>query len=165
MLPHPPPSSHKRANILLNNSFGLEAWISILVTHIYFVRARRAQGIDDTQMPFVAPLGLGGSVGALISCVIIAIFKNFAVFTKSDVGSWDFRSFITGYIGLPVYLILIFGHKLWKRQGGVKPHEADFFTGKEKIDREEKLFIEFEANKGPGTGFTKFYRQYVSWLF
>jgi len=34
----------------LTTIFGLMAWISLLVTHIFFVKARRAQGITDEQM-------------------------------------------------------------------------------------------------------------------
>ena len=77
--------------------------------HIYFVKARKAQGVTDEMMPFVAPLGRGGSIGALTGCCIIAVFKNFNVFTPGSYGTWDYKNFITGYLGIPVYLILIFG--------------------------------------------------------
>lgn len=65
--------------------FGLLTWISILVTHIYFVRARMAQGITNDQMPYVAPFGLTGSCIALFFCCLIALTKNFDAFTR---GSW-----------------------------------------------------------------------------
>ena len=55
--------------------FGLLTWISILVTHIYFVKARRAQDVDDSKMAFVAPLGAGGSYAALFFCILIALTK------------------------------------------------------------------------------------------
>ncbi|KAA8909763.1 amino acid permease [Sphaerosporella brunnea] len=151
----------------LTTIFGILTWISILTTHIYFVRARRAQGITDEQMPYVSPFGLGGSVGALIGCCIIAIFKNFNVFVPNHhtYGKWDWKNFITGYLGIPLYLILIFGYKLWYQQPGIKPAEADLFYGKDKIDREEEEFLRQEALKGPGTGMTRFYRKYIAWLF
>ncbi|KAI0480571.1 amino acid permease/ SLC12A domain-containing protein [Xylariaceae sp. FL0804] len=49
---------------------GLLTWISILVTHICFVRARRAQGLADSEMPYTAPFGIYGSYGALAMCII-----------------------------------------------------------------------------------------------
>jgi yeast amino acid transporter len=95
----------------LTTIFGILTWISILVTHIYFVSARRAQGVTDDQMPYTAPLGRGGSIGALVGCCIIAVFKNFNVFTPGSYGKWDYKNFVTGYLGIPIYLILIFGCK------------------------------------------------------
>jgi amino acid transporter len=63
--------------------FGLLTWISILVTHIYFVKARMAQGLTKDKMPYVAPFGLWGSYAALFFCILISLTKNFAVFTHS----------------------------------------------------------------------------------
>lgn len=45
--------------------FGLLTWISILVSHIYFVRARNAQGVDPASMRYRSPFGLWGSYIAL----------------------------------------------------------------------------------------------------
>lgn len=41
---------------------------------------------------------------------------------------------------------------------------ADFYTGKEEIDREEEAFLAAKAAKGPQQE-GKFYRKFVSWLF
>jgi amino acid transporter len=89
--------------------FGLLTWISILVTHIYFVKARRAQGITNDQMPYIAPFGLIGSYIALFFCILIAFTKNFAVFahdrSPTGYGDFDYKNFITGYLGIPLYLM------------------------------------------------------------
>jgi amino acid transporter len=78
--------------------FGLLSWISLLVSHIFFVRARNAQGITKDQMAYTAPLGLIGSYVALFFCCLIALTKNFNVFTKGKYGNFDTTNFITGYI-------------------------------------------------------------------
>ncbi|KAK6843633.1 Dicarboxylic amino acid permease [Apiospora arundinis] len=158
----------------LTTIFGLMTWISILVTHIWWCRARKVQGLTNAQLPYVAPLGIYGSYGALVMCILIALTKNYDVF----VGDFKtkYPTFITGYLGIPVYLIAIFGHKtyLWIKSGrsawpkGVSAHEADFYTGKDVIDREEEAFLADkaarDAAKGPDAG-GKFYRRFVSWLF
>lgn len=151
----------------LTTIFGILTWISILVTHIFFVRARRAQGITDDQMPYVSPFGIWGSWGALFGCCLIAIFKNFNVFVSSPTtyGKWDYKNFITGYIGIPLYLVLFFGYKFWYNTHGLKPMEADLFLGKDKIDREEEEFLRRQALKPEGTGMKRFYKRYISWLF
>ncbi|RYP67293.1 hypothetical protein DL771_007311 [Monosporascus sp. 5C6A] len=144
--------------------FGLMTWISILVTHIWFVRARRAQGLANSVMPYVAPLGIYGSYGALAMCILISLTKSFQVFVT---GRWNTATFITSYLGIPVYLLLIFGHKVWTHSKGIRPHECDFYTGKDIIDREEEAFLAAQAaaraQKSPSGG-SAFYKKYVSWL-
>lgn len=149
--------------------FGLLTWISILVTHIYFVKVRRVQGITKDQMYYTAPLGIWGSYIALFVCIIVAFTKNFPVFTHNKKwGNFDYKTFITGYIGIPLYIIMIFGHmfikKTWK---GIKPEDVDFYSGKKQIDDEEERFLAQQAidhANGTERG-GKFYNRYVSWLF
>jgi len=147
--------------------FGLLTWISILVTHIWFVRARKAQNIPNSAMPYVAPLGIYGSYFALALCIIVALTKNFSVFVSSTKGYFDYKTFITGYLGIPVYIIFLFGHKIVTKSRGVKPDEADFYTGKDVIDREEELFLQEKARKEAmgGNRGGWFYKTFVSWLF
>ena len=74
---------------------GLLTWISILVSHIYFIKARRAQGVDEKSMRYKSPFGLWGSYVALAFCCLVALTKNFSVFTYSeDYGDFDYKNFI-----------------------------------------------------------------------
>lgn len=82
----------------LTTIFGLLSWISLLVSHIWFVRARNAQGITKDQMAYTAPFGLIGSYIALFFCILIALTKNFSVFTRGSYGSFDYKNFVTGYL-------------------------------------------------------------------
>ncbi|KAJ5365353.1 Amino acid/polyamine transporter I [Penicillium concentricum] len=148
--------------------FGLLTWISILVTHIYFVRARKAQGIPEESLAYKAPLGVAGSYFALGFCILIAFTKNFDVFIHSPktYGNFDYKNFITAYLGIPLYLIMIFGYKFATGCKGVDPMTADLFTGKDEIDREEALYLaakEAQAEKNNDAGW--FYQKFVSWLF
>lgn len=146
--------------------FGLLTWVSILVTHIYFVRARRAQGITDEMMPYTAPFGIWGSYVALAFCILISLTKNYDAFVPQEsFGKFDYKNFITGYLGIPLYIIMIFGYKFWYKSEGVKPHEADFYTGKDIIDREEEEFLARKAAMGKQNQGSWFYRHFVSWLF
>lgn len=150
----------------LTTIFGILSWISLLVTYIHFLKARRAQNIPNSAMPYVAPQGLIGTYIALFFCCLIALTKNFNVFVHHDGITFDYKEFITGYLGIPIYLILIFGHMIATKSRAVKPEEADFYTGKEIIDNEEALFLEHKAEKDANaTGWAKFYNRYISWLF
>lgn len=146
--------------------FGLLTWISLLVSHIYFVKARRAQGVSDDQLAYVAPLGVAGSYGALATCILLAITKNYSVFVPMKTyGKFDYKSFITGYLGIPIYLIMIFAYKYWTKSKGARPEEADLFGGKAEIDAEEQEFL---ARKAQQSAFKKrrgrLYRNSIGWL-
>ncbi|KAH6687252.1 amino acid permease [Plectosphaerella plurivora] len=156
----------------LTTIFGLLTWISILVSHIFWCRARKAQGITNASLPYVAPLGIYGSWVALVVCIFIALTKNFDVFTRWNQEPFHvekYKAFITGYIGIPIYLMMIFGHKWFTKSVGVKPETADFFTGKDIIDDEEQHFLEQQAlqleREGPAKGLQLIYKKGLSWLF
>ncbi|KAI9696305.1 MAG: hypothetical protein M1820_008228 [Bogoriella megaspora] len=148
--------------------FGLLTWISILLSHIYFVRARRAQNVSDKDIPYKAPFGKWGSYGALFFCCLIALTKNFNVFTRDPTGKYghnfDYKNFITGYLGIPLYLVMIVGYKFIKKTHQVRPESCDLWSGKDKIDREEAEFLALEAEKKQQPT-SWFYRTFVSWLF
>lgn len=147
----------------LTTIFGILSWISILTTHIWFVRGRRAQGLSDSQMPYTAPLGIWGSYGALAACIIVALTKNYDVFLDFSLKKNQI-TFVTAYIGIPIYLILIFGHKFWTKSKGVKPHEMDFYSGKDVIDREEAEFLAQKEAKAEQSAGGAFYKKWISWL-
>ena len=150
----------------LTTIFGLLTWISILVTHIYFRRACKAQGVTPKQLPYAAPLGIWGSYFSLFWCCLIALTKNFAAFTHDkSYGNFDYKNFITGYLGIPLYLILLFGYKFIKKTKGIKPHEADLFTGKDVFDRDEEYWKAVEHEKINKRDGSWFYRVFLSWLF
>lgn len=151
--------------------FGVLTWISILVAHICFVRARRAQDIPPTELAYTAPFGLFGTYFALVFCIIIAIFKNFDVFvhdnSREHGKNFDYVNFLTGYLGIPLYLGMILGYKMVMGTKGWTPLNADLFTGKDVIDREEQEFL---ANKAANRKAGRerggwFYRHFVAWLF
>ncbi|CAI4220175.1 unnamed protein product [Parascedosporium putredinis] len=134
----------------------------------YFVNLVTIFGNPRLGPSYVAPLGIKGSYGALVMCIIVALTKNYDVFVGGDFGNEKYKTFITAYIGIPLYLISLFGHKFIKKTRGIKPHEVDFYTGKDIIDREEQEFLARKAAerelKGPNRG-GWFYKVFLSWLF
>ena len=147
--------------------FGLLAWISLLVTHIHFINARKAQNVPEHELAYKSPFGKTGAYIALAFCILIALTKSYDVFTHNPKwGNFNYKKFITAYLGIPLYLILIFGYKIFTGAKGVKPEEADLWTGKDVIDREEQEYLARKAvldeQRGKGSWF---YRNFVSWLF
>ncbi|KAK5223783.1 amino acid transporter [Exophiala xenobiotica] len=146
--------------------FGLIVWVCILLSHIQFVRARKAQQISEEHLRYKAPCGVYGSWAALVFCVLVVFTKNFSVFIHTKTSDFDYKNFITGYIAIPVFLVMFFGYKVVYRTKGVRPAEADLHTGLDEIELHEMEFAKFEAERlVKQNRLGRFYRRYISWLF
>ena len=61
---------------------------------------------------------------------------------------------------------MIFGWKFIKKTKGLKPHEADLFSGKAVIDADEQEWLAKEAEeKRNGTGPNALYRHTLGYIF
>lgn len=151
----------------LLTTLGLLTWISILVSHICFCRARKIQQIDLAYIPYRAPFGARGSLIALAFLVILTLTKGIEVF----IGTFDYKGFIVQYIGIPIYLCLIFGYKIVKNSRRVRAEAADLVTGvPEETVAEERAAVEAAMREKEsvmaGRGrLGKIYRKGFSWLF
>ncbi|KAG0647966.1 Dicarboxylic amino acid permease [Hyphodiscus hymeniophilus] len=140
--------------------FGILTWISILISHIYFVRARMAQNIPDSALTFVSPFGANGSLTFLVFACVILVFNGWADFIHTDTVKFDWKNFIVDYIGVPLYLLMIFGYKIIMKTEGVRPEDADLFSGKQKIDEDEAEFLAEELRRKGGVSETRYERLY-----
>lgn len=61
---------------------------------------------------------------------------------------------------------MIAGYKLWYKTKEIKPHEADLWTGKDVIDRDEQEWLAREAeDKAAGKRGGTIYRHTIGYLF
>ena len=129
-----------------------------------FMGALKVQGLSRDSLPYKAPFQPFGSWFALISTGIITIFKGVYLFTSSLMSFKEFSqfclgydtfipftkdTFVTSYIGIPIFVISWSGYKLYYRTSLIPAHEVDLITGKREIDEEEEQFIAEEEVKGP----------------
>ncbi|KAG9237278.1 amino acid permease/ SLC12A domain-containing protein [Amylocarpus encephaloides] len=126
--------------------FGLLTWMAILISHIYFVRARRAQVVPDTSLAYVSPFGINGSFAALIFAAVILFFNGFSSFTPDPVTKerFQWRNFIVNYIGVVIFVSMAAGYKYFVGTKVWSAHEADLTSGKQKIDDDEAEFLAAE---------------------
>ncbi|CDO94804.1 unnamed protein product [Kluyveromyces dobzhanskii CBS 2104] len=146
--------------------FGLLSWISILITYIRFDKAFRVQGIDKNTLAYQSPWQPYGAWFSLIFCILIGLIKNFPAFLGD---TFDYKSFITGYIGIPTYIISYVGYKLWYKTKIIKSEDVDLFSFKEPVDMEEeegKLLDEERAAyvAANGKDFRWFYEKIFGWV-
>lgn len=148
--------------------FGLLTWVSILVSHICFCRAVKCQKVPAEKLAFRAPLRHYGSIGALAFLSLLIITNGLTAF----IGKFDYKVFVTSYIGIPTYLILIFGYKIVQRSRRVRSAEADLFTGVplEPLEEERTRLEESKKQRLSEMGpikkkLTQAYYFYFQWLF
>lgn len=146
--------------------FGLLTWISVLITYIYFSRAFEAQGISKDSLAYNAPFQSWAPHLALAMCILVSLIKNFTVF----INGFDYKTFITGYIALPVFFISYFGYKLINKTTIHRPEDVDLYTLKDIIDAEEEqekaneALRKEEMEQGRKDG-SWYYDKFASWLF
>lgn len=149
---------------------GLIAWACILVIHIRFMKACKAQGLDRKRdLAYRSPLQPFGSYFALFLCVIVILIKNFTVFLGN---SFTYKTFITGYIVLPTFVIMGLSYKFIKKTSIIKSSDVDLVTYKDVIDAEEDKYAQDAADKeayrkANGNPHDKswFYDKFIGWLF
>lgn len=146
---------------------GILTWISILITYICFDRAVKAQGMDKRQFAYIAPFQPYGAYFSLGFCTMIALIKNFTAF----ISPFNYESFITGYIGLPIFFICYFGYKLKYHTHIRTPQEVDLVSLRAAVDRDEQTFKmeellrQEEIQNGNGSWVSIIYDKYLGKIF
>lgn len=149
---------------------GLIAWSCVLTIHIRFMKALKAQGFDrKTALAYRSPFQPWGSYVALLVCILVIFIKNFTVFLGD---SFAYKNFITGYIVLPIFLIMYFGYKIIYKTKILKPEEVDLNTYRDVIDAEFEQFEAEDAERkavreAEGIKYDKewFYEKFLGWIF
>ncbi|SCU79345.1 LAMI_0A08416g1_1 [Lachancea mirantina] len=147
--------------------FGLLSWISILITYICFDKAVRTQFGDKSALSYTASMQPWSAYVALFFCCLVGLIKNYTVFLGHK---FDYKTFISGYIGIPVYVICYFGYKIVKKTKLIAPENVDLYTFKEIFDQEEeegKLLEEKkrEQMQNSGINLGYIYEKFFGWIF
>ena len=119
----------------LTNTSGFISWICCCIVYLRFRKACIAQGVTD--LPFHSFLQPWGSWVAIVAFTILCLVNGFNVFWPEK---WSVTSFLTAYVGIPVFLAIYFGHKIyaWKDPWVHAPESVDLQTGMEQVLADEK---------------------------
>ena len=149
---------------------GLITWSCILFLHIRFMKALKVQGFDRKRdLNYRSPLQPYGSYISLAICIFIILIKNFTVFLGHD---FPYKTFITGYIILPVFLIMFFSYKFIKKTKLIPAHQVDLDTYRDVVDAEEEEFAlkdqeekALREAQGNPKDLKWFYEKVFGWIF
>jgi lysine-specific permease len=116
---------HKIYQIFYNASSlsGFIIWLGIAVCHLRFRRAWTAQGRSPDELKFRSKFYPYGPWLAIVLFVVVLFGANIGVF-QAPVFSWF--DFITGYLMIPVVVLLYLGHKYWNHTHVVPLKDCNF---------------------------------------
>lgn len=149
---------------------GLITWACILFLHMRFMKALKAQGFSRKHdLAFRSPFQPFGTYFSFCICVLLILVKNFNVFLGND---FPYKTFITGYIVLPVFIIMLFGYKFWFKTKLIPPSQVDLNTFRDVVDAEEEQFQAKDAEEkairealGVGRDAQWWYERIFGWIF
>jgi amino acid transporter len=96
----------------------------------------RAQNISRSTLPYAAPFQPYSSYIAIFITFLVLFFKGFAAFMPT----FDYKSFITNYIGVPIYIVMWIVWKLIKKTSFLRADQIDFSGARQfdVLDEEEE---------------------------
>ena len=113
--------------------FAVLNWMAILVSHLSFRSALKAQGISVKDLPYTAFGQPWGSYYALfISCSVI-LFSGYDAF----IPHFKVDQFVLKYLGLAIFVLNTTIWKLWKRTKRVTAGEMDLVSGRREYQETE----------------------------
>jgi len=116
---------HKIYQLFYNASSlsGFIIWLGIGVCHLRFRQAWTAQGRSPEELKFRSKFYPYGPWLAIVLFVVVLFGANIGVF-QAPVFSWF--DFITGYLMIPVVMLLYLGHKYWNQTRVIPLKECSF---------------------------------------
>ena len=137
--------------INLINTGGYQSWICVCIIYLRFRKATFAQGITD--LPFRSRFQPYLAYLCMVVFTLLMLLSGYKVFLP---GYWKAASFLTAYIGIPIFVILYFGHRFTIGKNDAWCHsieEMDLVSGLAEIiaqeeprkQRDEKWYIKWRT--------------------
>ncbi|PYI00915.1 proline-specific permease [Aspergillus sclerotiicarbonarius CBS 121057] len=136
--------------VKLVNSGGYLSWVCVCIIYIRFRKATFAQELNVADLPYRSRFQpYAAYVAGSLLCLLL-LLNGFTVFFP---GHWDISTFITSYIGIPIFVFFFLGHKLFTERHTpwfIPSNEVDLTTGLPEI-----LAAEVPASGSAGRWYKK----------
>ncbi|PGH05019.1 hypothetical protein AJ79_06906 [Helicocarpus griseus UAMH5409] len=113
--------------VSLTNTSGFISWTCCCIVYFRFRAATDLQGVDRPYKSVLQPWGARVGIVGFPFLVLINGFTS--IFPQR----WDVADFFTAYIGLPAFLVIYFGHRIytWSEPWAWSLADIDLQTGLE----------------------------------
>ncbi|KAJ1962578.1 hypothetical protein GGI12_002567 [Dipsacomyces acuminosporus] len=109
----------------ISTLMGLITWMSIIVSHIRFRLALKAQGMNYRDLPYYSWWYPFGDVYAIVAIMVTVVGQGWA----AAQGTFDTPRFVTTYLGIVIFCILYFAWKWFKKTKIISLKDIDLYTG------------------------------------
>ncbi|KAL6705442.1 hypothetical protein ACN47E_006707 [Coniothyrium glycines] len=125
----------------LTNSWGTIAWVACTIVYLRFRKACDVQGITPPYRSWTQPWG---SYVSMVFFTLLCLLNGFSVFFR---GRWSVTSFLSAYIGIPVFFVMYLSHRIyrWSDKWAYDPAEIDMISGLQEVEDSE---MPLEPRKG-----------------
>ncbi|PNP60718.1 hypothetical protein FNYG_14544 [Fusarium nygamai] len=113
--------------------FAVMNWVAILVSHIRFRQALKAQGIAVTDLPYVGALQPYGSYFSLFISLLVIVFNGYDAF----IPHFKVDTFVLKYLGTVIFIINITWWKVVHKTKFIPVAEIDLTTGRRQWEEAE----------------------------
>ncbi|KAI0176116.1 amino acid permease/ SLC12A domain-containing protein [Hypoxylon sp. FL1284] len=112
------------------NTAAFISWVCCCLIYFRFRKACAAQGITKADLPYTSILQPWAAWISIVAFAIFGLLNGFSVFFP---GHFTASDFLTAYIGIPAFLLLYFGHRLFTKEDPWlrSPGSVDLKTGLE----------------------------------
>ncbi|RDW71789.1 putative proline permease PrnB [Coleophoma crateriformis] len=112
----------------LTNTSGFISWICCSIVYLRFRKAANVQGLARSDIPYRSIFQPWGAWIAIVAFTILTLINGFDVFFP---GRFSASTFLTAYVGIPLFLVIYFGHRImhWKDAWAHDPAQVDLYTG------------------------------------
>lgn len=107
----------------LSGMTGFIAWLGIAISHYRFRKGMMYQGLNVDELPYKASCFPFGPIFAFLLCLIITLGQNYEAFLQDRI---DWNGAIATYIGLPLFLVIMFSYKWIKKTRFIKYQDMNF---------------------------------------
>ncbi|KAJ3578414.1 hypothetical protein NPX13_g2152 [Xylaria arbuscula] len=118
------------------NTGAFQSWICCCIIYLRFRKATALQAVTD--LPYRSRFQPYGAWVSGISFLILMLLNGLTVFLP---GHWNVSNFLTAYIGIPLFLVVYFGHKFTAGKHDSWAYtatEVDLLTGLDEIIADEQ---------------------------
>lgn len=115
----------------LTNPGAFQSWIAVCIIYLRCRKGTEVQGIVD--LPYRSRFQPYLSWVCGITFFILLLLNEFKVFLGNN---WDTSSFLTAYIGIPIFLGLYFGHRFTVARSEpwfIDAKDMDLMTGMDQV--------------------------------
>ena len=117
----------------LTNTSGFISWICCCIVYLRFRKACQQQGVS---VPFHSKVQPYGAWIAMVMFTFLCLLNGFTVFFK---GEFSASSFLTAYIGIPIFVVIYVVHRIvyWRDGWAWNPALVDLTTGMAEVEEAE----------------------------